>query len=188
MWLLMIGMDPIYSIIIRSVCGATSAAAGANLAAQVFLEEHKDAEWLGIVDNDCVPPDNMLRILDGVSDETDIIGPVSHMYQQFVAKVQQGCGGYDQQFCPVDPNVIGQFEVDQVGGGCWFTRRRVFERMTRRPFFAEAFDPDTFMISVSDDVYFQRHARELGCRLICDTRFVVSHYHSVDLSTFKMGA
>jgi hypothetical protein len=105
------------------------------------------------------------------------------MFQHGVISVQQGWGGHspDVAFESLDASVLGQFEVDQLGGGCWFIRRRAFDLM-EPPYFVELFHPETHMLMVSDDVYFQQKARELGCRLVCDTRFTIRHYHTVDLS------
>lgn len=178
MWVVSLSAESHYQVSIHSICGAPNPACGSNLASEVFLQEHPDAEWLGIVDNDCVPPSNMLRILDNLPDDIAVIGPVSHMMQHGHIKVQQGFLKRPTENYGVLET--GRVQVDIIGGGCWFVRRRVFADMVM-PYFAEEYYPN-FMLKTSDDIYFQDKARKLGFKMFCDTRFVISHYHTADLS------
>jgi hypothetical protein len=189
MWLVQLhGAEQNYGhkIAVRVVCGAPNAAASANLAVDAFLNDHPGYEWLCIVDNDVCPPMDLMNILEDMPDETDGIGPISHMYQHGKTLVQQGWGGFQKGFQGIaNPEVPQRLEVDQLGGGAWFVRRRAFEKL-KKPYFVELFEPETHMLMVSDDVYFQYMAREAGCRFLCDTRFVVQHFHSVDLSSLTI--
>lgn len=181
MWVVSLSAEQRYKMIIRSIHGAPNAACSSNYAAEVFLEDHPDAEWLCIVDNDSVPPDNVMRILDGLSDEICLIGAASYMMQNTKISMQQGHYGEDKIFHSVSLDPPTLMEVDRIGGGCWFIRRCVFDKMSK-PYFLEVYDSDTWMTLVSDDIYFQDKARDLGFRLYCDTRFVTEHYHTIDLA------
>lgn len=180
MWLLRLANEPRYNVTVGWVMGAPNAAAAANLAARDFLAT-PGMDWLGIVDNDVAPPPDMLRILDETDDTIDAIGPISHMFNGKEVLVQQGTGGWNEPFVPLRADGAGHREVDRLGGGCWFMRRRIFDRL-ERPYFVEMFHPETHKLMISDDVYFQHHAQAAGARLICDTRFVCRHHHSMDLS------
>ena len=179
MWVVSLAGEQRYQIIIRSICGAPNAAASANVAADVFLRDHPAAEWLCIVDNDSVPPANVMRILDDLPEEVAVIGCVSHMLQHGKTSIQQGWVGSDDRTVDISGDRV---RVDILGGGCWFIHRRVFAEM-KPPYFLELYHPQNHMLTVSDDVYFQNKARELGFKLFCDTRFVISHYHTLDLAS-----
>lgn len=182
MWMVSLAGEQRYKVTVHCACGAPNAAAAANFAAHVFLTEHPDAEWLCLVDNDSVPQFNMLRMLDDLPDEADIVSGISHMMQDGKLRLQQGWGKPGESFTPITlTEQRGLYEVDRVGGGCWFTRRRVFEKLAE-PYFVELFDARTRMIQVSDDIYFQTVAKQAGCRLYCDTRYLTAHCHTVDLS------
>jgi hypothetical protein len=172
-----------HRVAVRIVCDAPNAAASANMAVDSFLNDHPGFDWVCIVDNDICPPNDLFQILEGLPDEIDGIGPISHMHQNGKTLVQQGWGGFHKGFEGIaNPEVPQRLEVDRLGGGAWFVHRRVFGQL-KRPYFVELFDADTHMLVVSDDVYFQYTAREAGCRFMCDTRFVVKHFHSIDIAT-----
>jgi hypothetical protein len=184
LWLISLMNEQTYKVVAEQVHGVRGESGAANIAAFNFMDNHDDAEWFCLVDNDVGPPIDMLRILDELPDHVAIVSPVCH--QLVVDKVvpQQGYyktsdGGTD--FVPLDTAQKGLVRVDRVGGGVWFTRRRVFASMAR-PYFKIVHDPDTYVLVGSDDLYFQRLAQLNGFGLYCDTRYVASHYHTVDLS------
>lgn len=182
LWSLRLNQEPKYRIAIHTIFDLPNAAASANTAVKVFFEEYPDVPWLCIVDNDVAPPANMLRILDGFTGL--IIGGISHQFQNDRLTVQQGWGygsPLDGTFNPVDPTRFdGPIPVDRLGGGCWFIHRSVFAEM-KKPYFVEIFDPEDHMLMVSDDIYFQNKARDLGIKLYCDPRFITAHFHTRNL-------
>lgn len=184
MWLISLAGEQCYKVSVHNVCGAPNAPAAANFAAEVFLTEYPNAEWLCMVDNDAVPDPNMLRILDTMPADADICGGISHMMQDHRLAVQQGWGGLERDtiFEPLNPLPPALYAVDRLGGCCVFYRRRVFEGMSK-PYYSDELDPETRMIVVSDDIYFQRNAKRRGAKLYCDTRFTTSHCHTVDLAS-----
>jgi GT2 family glycosyltransferase len=183
-WLLSLIDEPTYAMAIELVNGYAGYAASANACATAFLEKFPDADWLCIVDNDTVPPHDILRILDTAPDEADIISPLCHMVVE--EKVYRQAGHYEveageRRFLPLTSEATGICEVDRVGGGCWFIRRQVFGKM-EKPYFRILFNPDTYQLIVSDDIFFQTEAKNRGLRIFCDTRYECSHYHTRDLS------
>lgn len=174
------GIEPFVTLIF----GKGGAAPAANAAADEFLE-HKQAEWLGIWDADATPPVDIVQILSDIPDDVSIITPVTFMQLPEGVLPQQGNWegeGANRRFRPINPEVqpSGRYLVDRAGGCCWFIRRRVFEVM-ERPFFANEYDPNG-KVSTSDDIYFQQRALALGFKTVVDTRFRVSHLHTLDMA------
>jgi hypothetical protein len=190
--------ESIHRINVDLVFGANGLAASANAAAKGFLErpEFKEVEWLCIIDNDTVPPRDVLRMLDDVPEYVDIISPLCHMQRDNYVFPQAGYYMNEHMepvrvslgSCTFYPIVVmnppGLQEVDRVGGGCWFIRRRVFDKM-EKPYFRLEHDPNTFEIIMTDDLYFQDQAQGLGFRQFCDTRFVAHHHHTFDMTTIQ---
>ena len=176
-WLLSLRWEVDFQTDIRLIHGLTGYAAPSNRAAMDFMTT--DCEWFCLVDNDVIPPLNMLHILDTVPTDAAIIGPVCHGGREDTIFPQAGVL-IGENFTPVT-GMPDLYEVMQVGGGCWFVHRDVFKKM-EIPYFKLTFDPLTFAMTESDDIYFQRRARELGFRLFCDSHFICSHFHSLDLS------
>jgi GT2 family glycosyltransferase len=194
-WLLSLAYERNYFIHFDLIYGVPGLAASANTAAKGFMQrpEFAGAEWLCLVDNDTVPPPNMMRMLDNIPSYVDIVSPLCSMTYNDIIFPQQGTyvdsegnRGFLEQsniFQPLEDLSPDLHEVDRVGGGCWFTRRRVFEAMTM-PYYRDVFDPDTTEIIVTDDCYFQDQARRQGFRVFVDTRFKAAHYHTVNLTNW----
>jgi hypothetical protein len=179
-WLLNLMTDYRYEIRIELVHGFSGYAAPANRATTLFLE-HSDCDWLGIVDNDVVPPPNLIEIVDALPLDVGIISPVCHMSREDSVHPQAGVYKATGEFKPLD-GAPGRYEVDRVGGGCWFIRRSVFDKL-EKPYFRMILDPATYGVTQTDDLYFQESVRKVGgIRMVCDSRFVCSHLHTVDLS------
>ena len=193
-WLISTVFEPIHRLNCELIHGVYGLAASANASAKGFMErpEFANVEWLCIIDNDTAPQHDILRILDDVPDHVDILSPQCHMTQNNYVFPQQGFykdkdgnpvyvldGPCD--FYPLFVETPGLYEVDRVGGGCWFIRRRVFNAMSK-PYFKVGLDPETFGVDMTDDVYFQDTARKLGFRLFTDTRYVASHYHTINMA------
>lgn len=172
-----------YNVITQIVAGAPSPASAGNVGAWAVLKTQPDVEWIAQVDNDCEPCSNVLDILNEVPNDCGCIGPVSHFMVNNDSKPMQGMITDDETFMPIDlrkpPGLVGP--LSRIGGGCWFARRAVYEQMDR-PYFAELYDRESWLCKVTDDMYFQDRAKKLGWTLYCDTRFVISHYHTTDLS------
>lgn len=198
-WLLSLLYEKTHRIHFNIVTGIRGLAGSANVTANGFMDrpEFSNIEWLCIVDNDTVPPENLIRILDDVPNYVDIISPLCHMTFDSHPFPQQGfyrdtegnptppitneLPSRDCSFHPLEDWSPGLHEIDRVGGGCWFIRRRVFEGITK-PYFKVLYNPQTYEIDITDDVYFQDAAKKLGFRLFCDTRFMASHYHTLNMA------
>lgn len=202
-WLLSLLYEPVHPINFDLIFNIHGLAASTNLAAKGFMErpDFADAEWLCVVDNDTAPPDLLMRMMDDVPDYVDIITPVCFQGTEDIAFPQQGyyrnknddkpafmldadppfSPRTDCFFHPIDTNEAGLIEVDRIGGGVWFIRRRVFEKM-EQPYFRVVYDPFTYETVVTDDIYFQDRAQRLGFRMFCDTRYVASHFHTMDMA------
>jgi hypothetical protein len=209
-WLILTMFEQVHNIYFDFIIGVPGLAGSANSASKSFMEfpNFADAEWLCIIDNDTVPPVNMLRMLDDIPDYVDIVGPLCPMqyghlvfpqqgsyiiettgeqlYRVVDNKIVAGASISSSRFVPLRDFSHGLHEVDRVGGGCWFIRRRVFDAM-EKPYFKVMIDPVTQQTNVSDDCYFQDIARKLGFRLFCDTRYIASHFHTLDCTQYMEG-
>ncbi len=182
MWLLSLMGEKHFKMFAEFAFGAGGHASSGNVGAITFVERHQDAEWYCQVDNDTVPPNDVLRMLEGAPEEADIISPLVHMLSGGAIGPMQGRNVGTMGFIGLSElDGKGLCRVDRAGGGCIFIRRRVFEAM-ERPYFRTVHDNDTQVMTVSDDVFFQDRARELGFKMYCDTRYVAEHYHTIDLS------
>lgn len=193
-WTLTTIFEQIHKTRIEYVFGVNGLAASANAAAAQFMKpELSQVEWHCIVDNDTVPPSNILRMFDDVPEEVDIISPLCHMTSgdhifpqagYYFDKAQYPVSVFDEPdtFSPIKlDEQPGLYAVDRVGGGFWFIRRRVYDVMPK-PYFAVQLDPDTFEITMTDDLYFQGLARINGFNIFVDTRFVASHHHTLNMA------
>lgn len=173
--------EAVHEVRIEQIHGAGGYAASANACAYRFME-HK-AEWCCIVDNDTAPQFDILRMLDDVPEEVDILAPVVYMHQDNRRTPMAGYYENDgNTFRPIDlTRPADLYEVDRCGGGCWFIRYRAFIGM-KRPYFRTMYDDISQTMTVSDDCYFQANAKTLGRRIFCDTRYRAGHYHTMDIS------
>ena len=203
-WLVLQMFERGHQISVDFIIGVSGLAGSANGSSKAFMENpmYADYEWLCIIDNDTVPPPDMMRMMDNVPEEVDIISPLCMMtyrtrifpQQGFYINAATGQPLYENGddvttksiFKPLSDLSPGLHLVDRVGGGYWFIRRRVFEHM-QKPYFKVFLDPVTYETTVTDDCYFQDAARTMGCCLVCDTRYVASHFHTVDLTQFFEG-
>ena len=147
-----------------------------NKIVQDFLSR-KDCDYLIMIDNDIIPPPNILNLVDY---DKDIITPVLFAYQQSqvipLAVMRRKEDGF---YTPIDPQKqTGLIEVDGNGTGCMIIRRDVLEKV-RAPFLNE-YDADG-MKTTGLDFAFCRRAKELGFSVWCHFGYICSHYTTVDL-------
>ena len=207
-WLIWLMYEKVHTVYFDFILGVKGYAGSANAAANGFMERPgvADAEWLCIIDNDTAPPMNIMRMMDDLPDYVDIISPLCPMTlghsifpQQGTYKTEDGnefyfkdgdavkcnSGFYNALFNPLQDFSPGIHEVDRVGGGFWFIRRRIFEHM-EKPYFKVYFN-ENFEMNVSDDCFFQDAAKKLGFRIFCDTRFVADHFHTLNMTPHMEG-
>ncbi len=147
-----------------------------NKIVQRFLT-NKECDYLLMIDDDIVPPKNILNLADF---QKDIISPVCFIYQ------------YDKGVWPVvlkrsregtlNPIDItekqGLIECDAVGTGTIMLSRKVLEAI-RFPFQNE-YDADGVK-KWGLDLNFCEKAKKLGFKVYCHLDYICSHWYLMDL-------
>ena len=157
------------------------AAGGRNLVCKVAQE--RKADWILMVDNDMSPPNNLLDMLDSVTDDMDIVLPVFHMWdgdEKGTVKVVWSPLSSKEQMTQEELSATEWLELQSAGTGCIFIRTRVFEKLPY-PWFAYEYNEHGVQTG-TEDIPFIQQARKYGFRVWGNTRFNVGHYRSVDLS------
>lgn len=145
-----------------------------NKIVQSFLQS--DCDYLLMIDNDIVPPLDIINLADF---QKDVISPVCFMYQKHLIVPLILRRAKDGQYSPLDyKGHEGLVEVDAVGTGCIFISRRVLEKI-RAPFLNE-YDLDGIK-KIGLDLAFCRKAKAEGFKIFCHLDYVCEHWVTMDL-------
>jgi hypothetical protein len=150
-----------------------------NLAVKAFLES--GLEWLLMIDNDMIPPANLLDMIDFAPAEADIIVPKFYCLSgndPSVLKISLAWKLLPGQTSI--PRNCSWVELEGGGTGAMFIRRKVFAAL-QKPYFKFGYDANGFTVE-GEDEYFCRQARAAGLRIFGHTAFEVDHLHTVSLS------
>ena len=151
-----------------------------NTLVQKFLAT--DCDYLMMIDDDIVPPPNILRLVDF---DKDIITPFMFTQQKgrllpiFLKRNADGIYDMDDYI-----NKVGLQEVDATGTGCIIIKREVLEKV-KHPF-ENQYDQDGIKTS-GNDYHFCEMAKELGFKIWVHLDYVASHYSTVDLRDLFYG-
>jgi hypothetical protein len=156
------------------------AAAGRN----VFCKQLKDcdADWLCMIDNDMVIPDNFLDTLKDVPADADIVVPAFYIWDQTSLNLTL-CWGWDGAAADGRTKQLppGFHELTKAGTGAIFLRPSVFNKLPY-PYFQYEWNEDAGL-KATEDIPFCIRAREAGIKIYGNPSVIVGHYHSVELST-----
>ncbi len=146
-----------------------------NKIVQDFLA-HKEYDYLLMIDDDIIPPKNILNLADF---QKDIISAMTFMYQQnmvcplILKKNNEGTYGMAQY-----KGYEGLVEVDTVGTGCVMLSRKVLEAI-KRPF-EDVFDEDGVR-KYGLDISFGKKALEAGFQPYLHLDYPCGHRVVMDL-------
>lgn len=167
------------SLALTNVHAITPVDAARNLAVEQFLKT--DAEWLLQIDNDVVPPVNILELLDWVG-RRKIVGlpcgfqqavPGEIVYNIFIRR--------DGHIFPISQfSGVGWTEVEWVGSGCLLVHRDVFAAIDG-PWFECAPVNGQY---AREDVSFCGKARAKGFSIWTHSGFPCEHYKTVNQTGF----
>ncbi len=146
-----------------------------NIEAQRALEF--GVEWLCMLDNDIVPPLNMLDVLDSAGPEHDVICLPYWGCLDGIPAILTIAGPDNLRIQP-GPRFV---EISRGGTGAIFIRREVFVKMPM-PHFEMRLSGDGLRIEIGEDYDFCNKVRALGCRVWTHGGFPVQHMHQLDLS------
>ena len=147
-----------------------------NKIVQKFLESGMD--YLLMMDDDCIPPENILDMADF---DKDIIGGLCYGFLNKTVipfcMVQNEKGNYNVKETFDGEGVV---ECDAIGSGVMMIKREV---LIDFPFpFKNEYDPEGIKIK-GLDFNFCKRAKKKGFKVFCHTDFKCSHWTIMDLRT-----
>jgi hypothetical protein len=161
---------------VTTIHGYTPVAAARNVAVEEMLK--RGDEWLLQVDNDTVPPPNILDIFENIGDRK-IVGfptPMEHGQGKTVFNVGHHVG----EMCELYKSLPTDWSTAElVGSGCLLVHRDVFLSL-KDPWF-EHRDVVKLRRHLNEDFYFCDKAREKGFEVWTNSNFVCRHYHTLEL-------
>ena len=170
--------NPRYDVEIRMQSGF-----GVELVRNRIVGEflRTDREYLLMIDDDMVPPEDLL---DMTVHGRDVVGALYYAWDPrkgpFVAAYDRGEDGGYGALTPGEVERQGLREVALVGGGCLLVHRRVLEALSP-PWFRFETDGEGRRILTPEDFFFCRNAVAGGIRVFLDTDRICGHIKAVDL-------
>ena len=155
-----------------------------NQIVKEFIVNERQADWLGMVDHDCVPTGDWLSWLESDYDIVGFVAPVwkpaTHPETPVIWNVQTEW--QEQKFTDSlpDPRDTPIFEAASVGTGAILIRRRVLEHPAMRFPFENVYDEDGIR-EVGYDLNFCHRAGEAGFKTMVSVANPCSHYKEIDL-------
>lgn len=147
-----------------------------NTIVQKFLATN--CEYLMMIDDDIVPPPNVMRLVDF---DKDIITPLMFTRQKgdliplYLNRNKDGVYDVGDYL-----NVSGLQEVDATGTGCIIIKRNVLEHPDLKYPFRNEYDTDGVK-TLGLDINFCKRAKEVGFQSWVHLDYVCSHYYNYDL-------
>lgn len=155
-----------------------------NTIAKTFLEHPDHLEWLLLIEDDhLVPQDALIRLL---AHNVDI---VSALYVQrripFTPVIFDAINEKGQVFYrPLKKGDKGLVSVKACGGGCLLIRRRVFETLTPPYWF---YGDSTFVDACNHDINFSKKATAAGFKLWADLDLAIMHIAVTPVAPYRDG-
>jgi len=156
--------------------------ANRNLIVKTMLKNEK-AEWLLMIDNDIVPPNNILDMIKcGEKIVSAVVMGMSNGVPHPLAMRMRKDGLYSM--VNLMEYIEGQrddglIEVDGAGTGCILIHRSVLEKMKTNWFRFQYTEEGS--IKYSEDYSFSQKVKELGYKIYVDTNFICEHYKRIGL-------
>lgn len=161
--------------------------ANRNKMVKDFLKD-EDNEWLLMVDNDVVPPLNVLQMVDYGEDV--VSGTVTIKKDGVPHPVivkQREDGKYRRmalsEFHDEIDEETGLIPVDGVGTGCLLIHRSVLEEELAPPWFRFVYNEDG-TLKLGEDFFFGEKLRQSGVDMFVSSEHLCSHYRKVDLTEY----
>jgi hypothetical protein len=160
-----------------------------NLAIEAILANPELSKWkyiLTLEEDNIVPPDGLLKLLEAMEQKTDLGHKPDVIGGLYWTKGENGqpmIYGSPQErprnYIPQVPKIDTLQECNGLGQGFTLFRLNIFknERMTK-PYFktVQEYIPGQGVKLGTQDLYFFENAAKLGYRFACDTRVKVGHY------------
>lgn len=145
--------------------------------------KNKKAEWLLMIDNDIVPPDNILDMINsGKKIVSAIVMGMTDGVPHPLAMKKRKNGLYSMVNLMEyykEKRKNGLIEVDGAGTGCLLIHRSVLEKM-KTNWFRFQYTKEG-LIKYSEDYSFSQKAKKLGYKIYVNTNFMCEHYKKIGL-------
>jgi GT2 family glycosyltransferase len=159
--------------------------ANRNKMVKDFLE-NEDNEWMLMVDNDVVPPGDILKMVDHGKKVVSGVVTIKKdgvPHPVITRKTDEGkFRRISLQEYQDEVDEEGLIEVDGAGTGCLLVHRSIFEEMSP-PWFKFMYNEDG-TLKLGEDFYFSQRLEEMGQPTYVSSEFVCSHYRKTDLTEF----
>lgn len=159
--------------------------ANRNKMVKSFLE-NEDNEWLLMIDNDVVPPGDILKMVDHDKKIVSATVTVKKEGPPQPVIVRERDDGKLRSISLEEFNDEvtdeGLIEVDGVGTGCLLVHRSIFEEM-QPPWFKFMYNEDG-TLKLGEDFYFARKLLEKGEDVYVSAEYVCSHFRKTDLTEY----
>jgi len=166
--------DSKYNIMITYPCNSPISN-NRNKIVQDFLAQ-KEYDYLLMIDDDIIPPDNVLDLADF---QKDIISPICFFFQKNMVAplVLKRSPEGDYNIDRVNGHE-GLIETDAVGTGCLLLSRKVLEDVSAP--FNDIFDTDGVR-KFGLDLAFCQRAKNKGYKVYCHLDYACGHKTIFDL-------
>jgi GT2 family glycosyltransferase len=138
---------------------------------------YSKADYLLILDDDVIPPPNLLSLADR---NVDIVAGLYPILNLKLSKMPfySAYMRYGNGFIPADDmkTNIGMVERDAVAGGAMCIRREVLQKI--KPAFLDLYD-EWGRKTTSEDIYFCLKAKEAGYKIYADYDVLCEHIKNV---------
>lgn len=160
--------------------------ANRNEMVKNFLN-NPDNEWLLMIDNDIVPPVDILSMVEHGEKVVSGVCTIKKdkVPQPVIVKEDESRTNYRQVNLSEYQDEVredGLLEVEGIGTGCLLIHRSVLEEM-KPPWFRFEYN-EYGGLALGEDFYFSRRLRENDVPMYVDTNMVCSHYKKTDLTEF----
>lgn len=155
-----------------------------NLSVEEFLKT--DCEWLLMIDNDVVPPDGLLDILDEFTLTAEAAATIKDL------GISSGCVLVPRVYIPAEgyiclgwmyngePTEAGPWhELRHAATACMFVHRDVFSKI-QKPYFEFGTMPDG-ETPISEDLMFCNKVCKADFRILGHSDYTCSHFRTLDL-------
>lgn len=152
------------------------------------LPKEDRPDWLLMIDNDMVPPVNLLNSIDHAPKNAGVIVPRFYMWDpQKEAPIL--CWGMDDTDAPVNKKGDQIFKVEpgkyyqltKAGTGAMFIRPELLDELSN-PFFYYSFDENGSRVATEDINFCVKEVTKTNWKIYGVSDVEVGHYHNVNLA------
>lgn len=145
-------------------------------------------DWLLMIDNDMVPPGNLLNAIDHAPEDAGVVVPRFYMWDQQKA-CPILCWGMDDANAPLNARGDQIFKVEpgkyyrltKAGTGAMFVRPELLDEL-QSPFFYYTFDENGSRTSTEDINFCIKEVAKTKWKIYGASDIEVGHFHNVDLA------